>query len=1776
MGGQPRKTSTSSTVTWSIGAWRGTEILILMFAHQLCDPSCVHVNRGNHEDANMNERDRSIGGGFAQECRGKYGNDVYQTIQKTFNLMPLGTVVSNKLLIIHGGLFRCPGVTLKHINRVNRLRACPEHPSSVGEWIFFDSLWADPNPTKTKGISKRGDDCFSFGSETTKRFLKENGLHMVVRSHELPANSRGFQVHHDSKLITIFSASNYCGTSGNYGAVMLLQPSLEFEIFEHWAPELSEILDLEQENTLACQAVMHTLEDLTRREESYRRGIRRKSTFQLESEIVTKLKVKICERREQLAKWYEGQQEGVRLDRMTSSPGQQEGSTEQEDKVQNASAKPNKSLSLDTFVEGLSSVIGENVPWRDMINLHLLPGCTTSTITTSTSPSSSTAGSTTHQTTTTTSVDWSAFLQRFRVELDGINNVTWKRDMLATVFNAVLRAELPLRQLFALFDPNLSGAVSEKSFSNVTQSLSPIGASVSRSDLSALFALISKWEDFGFIQEVADEQKILVTSTTTTSGCGSSSTITKSGTGSSSSQGRAEGEDNGGAEGAGGVSPASKNTATASNTSTNASASKTTKSTPWPDCSVMLFLGNFENIYRQLLPAPPSASTPPAASSSSSTTPGVSNGTPLFRAFITAAREWFTQHVQQNTPAPSGNTPSGCAKKDALRSLLLQTYEQSDVDGDGLLSSREFATLLETAGFSFASACASISSGALSTCAASSTSTSTGSICTSSSSSATTSSSTSSSCSVGGSTSRDFASIRKESAKQLLREINAKATTCGGLLGGTTGSGTTTTAGRNPCSSDSTISAATSKLPFCALLHVLGPILDDVCKNCGGDAGGSCTPSPPSSTSSSKNRSSSSCTLEALQQSILRGDTRTDEIVMLIYNSRRSLRRALQHFDPESSYLVRKKHLRYALQGLAVALSKASGGSSSSCGPSSASGSTSDTSCTSSQQEPPPLNMDEITHFVRKLPEHEEDESEPINKENNRSTVADLEEDNDGEKWINYNTCLDSFVVVDMQPMMSAGGRAWRKRCSTLMNPGSSPTSTAASASSSSSSSTASISFGRQHVGGYGVGGSGGTILGRGSHLLPRPNSSSRRAGIHLQQGQGGSTTSATTIVRGSGENVGSNLNTSNPNLSSTNIITSDPQQQNITSNNPPASKTNSEHQEFHAATSASSSTSSSSTSNKPNLLEVANATSSSTTSTSSSTSATTSSTGAPIPAPNQSQLYLRNPSKSKAPHPSRSNSVSRNSGPEAEAPSANNSSRTLVFHAAARKSVSEVLSATASVDEDAPSCVRRNNTSETAMPPVRTSSQSLFSSTPPKKQRQSRLQGDDEAQYLLENKNTFLDVDVIVTGEAENEEVDVLELDLETTTRMKMEETTIGAEVRTGTGTTASSSCSSSSSSCSTSCTSTSKITSGSGCGAGGDSVSGDVGVGVGTGSSSSSPSTSPTILTTAVSSSTSSSTSSSVSKPTTSSQLLRNGTTTAQRRKGSLSRSPGNSTKSMLRSPNGARPSTSRESCHSHLKTKEGNNKRSSVTRGSRNSRGSTSNNATGSSCTTARPGSGGPEQVTCPLVVTSTLNSSTACGGRDSNRYTKKTNTFSSSTSSTSSNVGRNSLTNNRANTASAGRTSSSRENPPAASAATSKMRQSPDTPGSAGLMRSFDSRATGSSSSPYTEEESGRPQNAGGGSYSSSAITAASGAIHQPGETGTRESGSSDTFVHGEAPDLEAGGGPSLFPELGEPTTTNGCSLRLVDHDDGLLSPRSAAELLGLGSISLGQEDEASFR
>lgn len=67
-------------------------------------------------------------------------------------------------------------------------------------------LWCDPQPQPGRGPSKRGVG-IQFGPDVTEEFLRTNKLDYIIRSHEVKKD--GYEVAHNGKCITVFSAPNY-------------------------------------------------------------------------------------------------------------------------------------------------------------------------------------------------------------------------------------------------------------------------------------------------------------------------------------------------------------------------------------------------------------------------------------------------------------------------------------------------------------------------------------------------------------------------------------------------------------------------------------------------------------------------------------------------------------------------------------------------------------------------------------------------------------------------------------------------------------------------------------------------------------------------------------------------------------------------------------------------------------------------------------------------------------------------------------------------------------------------------------------------------------------------------------------------------------------------------------------------------------------------------------------------------------------------------------------------------------------------------------------------------------------------------------------------------------------------------------------------------------------------------------------------------------------------------------------------------------------------------
>lgn len=182
------------------------ECMLTLIALKCLYPSGMFMSRGNHESRSMNKIY-----GFEGEVKAKYDDVLVELFAEVFCCLPLAYVLNGRVFVVHGGLFSSDGVTLEDIRKIDRFKEPPD------EGLMCELLWSDPMAAEGRAPSKRGVGV-SFGPDVTHAFLQENSLDLIVRSHEV--KDEGFEEQHDGKLMTIFSAPNYCDQMGNKGAFL--------------------------------------------------------------------------------------------------------------------------------------------------------------------------------------------------------------------------------------------------------------------------------------------------------------------------------------------------------------------------------------------------------------------------------------------------------------------------------------------------------------------------------------------------------------------------------------------------------------------------------------------------------------------------------------------------------------------------------------------------------------------------------------------------------------------------------------------------------------------------------------------------------------------------------------------------------------------------------------------------------------------------------------------------------------------------------------------------------------------------------------------------------------------------------------------------------------------------------------------------------------------------------------------------------------------------------------------------------------------------------------------------------------------------------------------------------------------------------------------------------------------------------------------------------------------------------------------------------------------
>lgn len=184
-----------------------TECITLIYALKYLYPNHVLIIRGNHEFVST-----SIGGGFAAEIEQLYPRKgLFDYFIQSFEYMPLSALLFEKILCMHGGI--CPELySIEQLDKIVRPISDFEDPLNCG------IVWSDPSFTIPDFMPSRRGTGWLFGVEALTDFLENNNLTTIIRGHECVEN--GYEWCFNKQLLTVFSASNYCGTSMNKAAVV--------------------------------------------------------------------------------------------------------------------------------------------------------------------------------------------------------------------------------------------------------------------------------------------------------------------------------------------------------------------------------------------------------------------------------------------------------------------------------------------------------------------------------------------------------------------------------------------------------------------------------------------------------------------------------------------------------------------------------------------------------------------------------------------------------------------------------------------------------------------------------------------------------------------------------------------------------------------------------------------------------------------------------------------------------------------------------------------------------------------------------------------------------------------------------------------------------------------------------------------------------------------------------------------------------------------------------------------------------------------------------------------------------------------------------------------------------------------------------------------------------------------------------------------------------------------------------------------------------------------
>jgi len=203
-----------------------TEVVCLLIAWKIKHPQHLFMLRGNHESQAITRMY-----GFYDEVRRRYTLPLWRSFCSMFNYMPVSALVDERILCMHGGL--SPELAQKDLSCINTRIQRPLDVPDFG--LMCDLLWSDPAP-ESEGGARRGPGrggaknppgwtdndrgvSFKFNAKVVEDFCERHELDLICRAHQVVED--GYQFFTEKrKLVTVFSAPNYCGQFDNDAAIL--------------------------------------------------------------------------------------------------------------------------------------------------------------------------------------------------------------------------------------------------------------------------------------------------------------------------------------------------------------------------------------------------------------------------------------------------------------------------------------------------------------------------------------------------------------------------------------------------------------------------------------------------------------------------------------------------------------------------------------------------------------------------------------------------------------------------------------------------------------------------------------------------------------------------------------------------------------------------------------------------------------------------------------------------------------------------------------------------------------------------------------------------------------------------------------------------------------------------------------------------------------------------------------------------------------------------------------------------------------------------------------------------------------------------------------------------------------------------------------------------------------------------------------------------------------------------------------------------------------------